>query len=220
MGSPVPGVPRRMPEHGRECNAITPTRGTVRRIGAPRGRTSVPRPGRSPARSGRGRRRRGGLRDDPAGQDAGAPDSQRTPRRRTTVADCGAPWRARCAGRPPERSFSANLARYHRCWGPHRLTPPPPAVLRCTSTPDDASGVRRGSCEARRTSQRAPRVKRFVIECFTPRCLVDLASDAEVVTNVPPDTVDLIMRRLRPKDGGARAGPRARRVDTRGARAP
>jgi hypothetical protein len=56
-----------------------------------------------------------------------------------------------------------------------------------------AEGALRGPWGGRRTSQSAQRVKRFVIECFTPRCLVDLASDGELVTNAPPDTVDLIM---------------------------
>jgi hypothetical protein len=84
----------------------------------------------------------------------------------------------------------------------------------CGSTMrDDSEGGFRDPCDERRTSQRALGMKRFVIERFTPRYLVDLASDGELVTNAPPDTVDLIMGGL----AGERAGPRGRRVDSRGA---
>jgi hypothetical protein len=64
----------------------------------------------------------------------------------------------------------------------------------CGSTMrDDSDGGLRDPSDERRTSQRARGVKRFVIARFTPRYLVDLASDGELVTNVPADTVDLIM---------------------------
>lgn len=46
---------------------------------------------------------------------------------------------------------------------------------------------------ARPTSTRGPRVERFVIECFAPSCLVDIAADGELVTPTPRNTVDSIM---------------------------
>lgn len=180
----VPGVSRRMPEPGPERNAITPTRGTVRRTGAPRGRTAA-HP--LPPRSGRGR--------GPAGRPLGS----------------------FYAYARTERRFSANFSAWGGRWGLTRLTPPPPAVLRCPMTRKAVCGTRvtRGVLP-----KRARGVKRFVIERFTPRYLVDLASDGELVTNAPPDTVDLILRRppggQRGPGGGAHAGPRGRRVDSRG----
>lgn len=57
----------------------------------------------------------------------------------------------------------------------------------------------------RRTSQSSPGVRRFVIECFTPRCLVDIPASAQLVTVAPRDTVDSIMTVLW---RGTRAGPR------------
>ena len=110
----------------------------------------------------------------------------------------------------PEGRFSAN---FHGAWLLLDTTRTNTCATCGSTMRRDAEGDFRGPSDTRRTSQRASRVKRFVIECFTPRCLVDLASDGELVTNAPPDTVDLIMGGPR----GKRAGPRGRRVDTRGA---
>lgn len=117
----------------------------------------------------------------------------------------------------PKRRFSANFCASGPCWVRHRLTPAPPADLRCTSARSDEQRGVVGPGGTRRTSQSARRVQRYVIVCFTPRCLVDLAADGELVTNAPPDTVDLIMGDCAGDSGGAHAGPRGRRVDTRGA---
>lgn len=71
-------------------------------------------------------------------------------------------------------------------------TPQPPAT--CTERTDGHVWViqRRGR-DGMRTSQWRHRMKRFVIECFTPSCHVDLASGVEVVPMTSPDTVDSIL---------------------------
>lgn len=155
----VPEVPRRMPECGRQRNAIPPTRAfpptqcTLRRTGRTRGRTSCT-PMISSAAPATG----------PAGRLVRS-----------------------CAG-------SAAIFGQLRRVGGQLPRGPANTSATCGSTMrGDAEGVFRGPSDKRRTSHGARGVKRFVIECFTPRCLVDLASDGELVTNAPPDTVDLIM---------------------------
>lgn len=53
--------------------------------------------------------------------------------------------------------------------------------------------LRGRAMHARPTSPPGPRVERFVIECFAPSCLVDIAADGELVTPTPRNTVDSIM---------------------------
>jgi hypothetical protein len=65
--------------------------------------------------------------------------------------------------------------------------------------------LRGPAMERRRTSQYGQRVQRFVIECFTPSCHVDILPGAELVTPVARDAVDSILTVLRRGTGG---GPR------------
>lgn len=190
----VPGVSGRMPERSPECNAITPTGGTAQRTGAPWGRIGItrpwhlrnasePRPGYVGTASGTPPAHVNDLR--------GLRQARRSAARRAPPRARGGRTTRRPLRTPARRPtfFGQLLVHARRLSFPIINTP-----TTCGSTmPNDAKGALRGPCGGRRTSQRAQRVKRFVIECFTPRCLVDLASDGELVTNAPPDTVDLIM---------------------------
>jgi hypothetical protein len=53
--------------------------------------------------------------------------------------------------------------------------------------------LRKVGASHRRTSQRGQRVQRFVIECFTPSCHVDLLASGELVTLTTRDAVDSIL---------------------------
>lgn len=185
------GVP--YPEFPGECRSeatnATPSRQRAARFGA-----TAHRGGASPTHrvhppvqvrsvdAGRHGAGRGRVRDR-SGTPAGPP-RERAPKH------TGALPGAFYARPPPERLFSANFSSLDVRWTFRPLTPLPPAVLRCRATRKPVSGApaARGVLPSGLLE-----VKRFVIECFTPRCLVDLASDGELVTNAPPDTVDLIL---------------------------
>lgn len=68
-----------------------------------------------------------------------------------------------------------------------------PLVTRQEETARYASTQRGRAMNARRTSLHALRMKRFVIECFPPSCLVDIAPVGELVTPAPRDAVDSIL---------------------------
>ena len=53
--------------------------------------------------------------------------------------------------------------------------------------------LRRRGRDGMRTSQWRHRMERFVIECFTPSCHVDIASSVELVPPATSDTVDSIL---------------------------
>lgn len=183
-----------MPEPGPECNAITPTGGTVQRTGAPWGRIGITRPWLFRNASEPRRRDLGPVRRTPpahVNDVFGLRQARGPAARRAPLPARGGRTTRRPLRTPARRTtFFGQLLFPARRLGFRIINTP----TTCGSTmPKDAEGAFGGPCGGRRTSQRAQRVKRFVIECFTPRCLVDLASDGELVTNAPPDTVDLIM---------------------------
>jgi hypothetical protein len=176
---PVPEFPRRMPERRRERNAIPPTGGTARRTGAPRGRTGSPAGAHAPYR--RHTRCYHGI-STGMGVSArrlrkGAAQAPRTTRRLLRASGS----RTAFFGQLLSRASALPSGRAN-------------TSVTCGSTmPRVADVAPRGRSDGRRTSLRASRVKRFVIECFTPRCVVDIASGGKGATGVPPGTVDLIL---------------------------
>lgn len=158
---------------------------------APPARPSGSRPSRvpagsccaSPSAARRGSRPRTGH---PTGAGTTAPERGRT------VAD-GTPEEIhRSADRFPRTRtllFSQLLAPVH-----HPVQPPPNPRSTCTERASGDLRTLRGLATAtRRTSLHAPRVQRFVIECFTPSCQVDNVPSAEPATSARRDTVDSIL---------------------------
>ncbi len=71
---------------------------------------------------------------------------------------------------------------------------PPIQAPTCMNKAARAPRTLRGQATTpRRTSQRRPRVQRFVIECFTPSCHVDNVRSAEPAIRARRDTVDSIL---------------------------
>lgn len=68
-----------------------------------------------------------------------------------------------------------------------------PLASRQKETARYASTQRGRAMNGRRTSLHDSRVKRFVIECFPPGCLVDIKPVGELVTTAPRDAVDSIL---------------------------
>lgn len=68
-----------------------------------------------------------------------------------------------------------------------------PLATRQEETARYASTRRGWAINTTRTSQHGRRVKRFVIECIPPSCLVDITPVGELVTTAPRDAVDSIL---------------------------
>jgi hypothetical protein len=115
---------------------------------------------------------------------AGMPDSRRSP--------CGRPT---AHGKRRSHICTPKIFGQLRA-APEPLTGPPPAPPHPTSTERNTGKVRPLLSQARgrrRTSQRSPRVERFVIECFAPSCHVDIAAGGELAPQTTYDPVDSIL---------------------------
>lgn len=168
-----------------------------------------PRPSGSP----RSRRRAGCCCAGRNGRRHGA--APRRPRRRPEAGTpVPSPWRggARGTGREGHRAADGFarphpyvFSQLHYAGRSLSKWPANPLVTREERTEGPSGTLRGRAMPAMRTSLRAPRVERFVIECIAPSCHVDIAGHPELVTPAPRDAVDSIMSI---EGRGTRAEPR------------
>lgn len=93
--------------------------------------------------------------------------------------------------RPPvHRRFSVNLVQLPCAWA--KPQPRPAGRVRRSRTSQDQSRDNQPPLH-RPPSQKGRRVPRFVIECITPNCHVDIASDGELVTTATVHPIDSIL---------------------------